>query len=187
MGFTQFTIAYNSIQKIIRKFPEAFRKFGIELDGQAKYPGTKIQKIKGTRTPEDLRSLEWAKKFFAAGKDDAVIVALVDGTRERFRKMLHSSDKYGYLEEIGYRKYPKLWAHLYESYNWAPAYIVSVLKKVLPEAKRRNVTAPAELSDMIIEQFRNQYKSSTADNAAKIRDKMYISLSPDHTAANYCA
>ncbi|CAN5904267.1 hypothetical protein BH11BAC7_BH11BAC7_04460 [soil metagenome] len=199
LGFTQFTARYNTLQNIIRNAPAAFQKYGIELENpEQKYPGTNTIKIKGTNGRNDLRSQEWAIKFYNAGLDNDIIIMQVEGARLRFANLLSKCDPNHYLEQINYKAYPNLWAHIYESNNALPAPFTTAMKIALAQAEKNRVKNPAELSDIIVVEFekaiRNYFtgKKNRAEveqqvaRAQSIRRKMYKVLSSNPDEASYC-
>jgi hypothetical protein len=99
MGFMQWPIAYGKLQNLIARTPEAFRRYGIELDAPRRYAirtrhGTETPiAIKGAQNPSDLRSLDWAKRFYAAGLDADILIEevkltleLINDTKQRHRE-----------------------------------------------------------------------------------------------------
>ncbi|MEU5685852.1 hypothetical protein DEJ48_01375 [Streptomyces venezuelae] len=77
IGFLQLTLQHGKVQKWIDAGPEAFRRFGIEVDRGRTYRWGKStqQAIVGAATKDELRWDGWAERFYLAGLDEAVIVA----------------------------------------------------------------------------------------------------------------
>ena len=81
IGFMQWPLVFGKLQRLIARAPEAFRRYGIELDSGRTYtikrrgyihPFMPIA-LKGVTHPNELRSLEWGKRFFAAGLDPEIV------------------------------------------------------------------------------------------------------------------
>ncbi|MFI1675859.1 DUF2272 domain-containing protein [Streptomyces sp. NPDC020607] len=77
IGFLQLTLQHGKLQEWIDAGPEAFRRFGIEVDRGRTYRWGKTTKraIVGAATKDELRWDGWAERFYLAGLDEAVIVA----------------------------------------------------------------------------------------------------------------
>lgn len=182
MGFTQFTIGANTLQPIIRRAPEAFKKYGIELTG-GQYPGTLLDKIKGTTHPDDLRSAEWAEKFYNAGLNDEIIVALVAETRKRLDDLLVVSDPAGFLKtKFDNHRFPNLWAHIYESNNAAPTSFKKALTAAIDKAIKDKIEDPVKLSALITQKFAKY--SAKARRIAKNMGAGKITVLDDATYCN---
>jgi murein DD-endopeptidase MepM/ murein hydrolase activator NlpD len=154
MGFTQFTIGANTIQPIIERAPAAFKKYGIELVSGEKYPGKKFFKIKGTTRPEELRSFAWAEKFYKAGLDEEIIVALVQETRVRLNALLAEADPSNFLRtKFVNHRFPNFWAHIYESNNAAPTPFKKVLRESIALAIAKKIEDPVKISALITNKF----------------------------------
>ncbi|MEO5642264.1 MAG: M23 family metallopeptidase [Bacteroidia bacterium] len=181
MGFTQFTIGVNTLQRVIRRVPAAYKKYGIELTEGEKYPGTDIDKIKGTTRPGDLRSYEWGEKFYKAGLDEEIIVALIQEARKRLNDLLAYSDPTDFLRtKFANHRFPNLWAHVYESNNAAPSPFKKALKEAITEAIKTRIENPVRLSEMITKKFAKKWhrarhiaKKMHADQITVLDDAAY--------------
>ena len=88
IGFMQWPLVFGKLQRLIARAPDAFRRYGIELDPTRRYsikrsyprPETPIA-LKGVGHPSELRSLNWAKRFYAAGLDPEIVAWEAAGAR----------------------------------------------------------------------------------------------------------
>jgi len=145
MGFMQWTIKFmdnqnpdGKLQRLIRRAPTAFRKYGIELDISRRYIIGEYRPIaiKGARTASALRSLDWAKKFYAAGLDPEIIIAEVKLARE-----VIAESKQRIVNKVGrdflpyYERSAILRALIQETFNNRPVYLYLALKSATTRAK----------------------------------------------------
>ena len=80
-GFKQWTLQFGELQELIGRVPGAFERYGIKLEGQLDFAGTKQDGISGA-TAGELRGAYWAEKFFYAGLDTEIIAAEVQKALE---------------------------------------------------------------------------------------------------------
>lgn len=172
MGFLQLTIKYNDkynpdgkLQRLIKRAPQAFQKYGIELDAARRYRipargGTPYNPvaIKGAQHPQDLRSLEWAKRFYAAGLDPAIIVAqarlaleIIDETKRRLANRVGT----GFLPH--YERSVSLRALIQETFNNRPAYLVTALRNATALAGRTGGVTTERFLDALRKAIRQEY------------------------------
>lgn len=85
-GFMQFTLQHGKMQEWIKLAPEAYRRYGIELDESApRYVWSRRNRsvargqiaIKGVPNKNELRWNGWAQNFYDSGLDDEIIIAEV--------------------------------------------------------------------------------------------------------------
>lgn len=87
IGFMQVTYHTGKLQWLIKKTPEVFKKYGIELDEPNavkeynRYTGYNPP-LKNITNNDDLRWGIWAERFYYAGLDEAVIIAEVELVKE---------------------------------------------------------------------------------------------------------
>lgn len=88
IGFFQLTLLHGKVQDLIRSAPDAFRRYGIELDEGRTYKigGNTPVAIKGAATANELRWGIWADRFYRAGLDDDVIVAECEDGKQRLSR-----------------------------------------------------------------------------------------------------
>lgn len=133
MGFVQLTFIHNKIQELIRKVPDSFSKYNIELDDQRplyQVPNTsyKIQWIKNVYALSELRTEIWARRFYAAGLEDPVIVAQVGHIQDKIRTIIGYTN--GYLNRFKDNlSCLPLWGFIAESHNSRPAILKSAIKE----------------------------------------------------------
>jgi peptidoglycan hydrolase-like protein with peptidoglycan-binding domain len=181
MGFIQLTIRYYELAQVIKQAPDGFRKHGIELDPGRKYfPDEKNSiAIKNAPNIEDLRSLEWAKRFFKAGLEDDVIVAQIQVGRRILQTIRSRFDKNNYLDRFN-DQYPNLWAFIYEAHNSRPAPLNQALRHAIAKASAASTTDPIAFGKILIEQLKQttaayyskQSYTSDAQKQKKIADEL---------------
>lgn len=181
MGFIQLTIRYYELAQVIKQAPEAFRKHGIELDPVRKYfPEEKNSiAIKNAPNIEDLRSLEWAKRFFKAGLEDDVIVAQIQVGRRILQTIRSRFDKKNYLDRFN-DQYPNLWAFIYEAHNSRPAPFNQAFSNAIGKASAASISDAVQFGKILMDQLKQtttayyskqQYKTE-AQKQKKIADEL---------------
>ena len=85
IGWFQLTLQHGKLQDLIRLAPDAFRRYGIEVDEGRTYTvgDEKPVAIRGAATAGELRWNGWADRFYRAGLDAEVIRAEVADGRKR--------------------------------------------------------------------------------------------------------
>lgn len=124
------------LQMLIQLAPDAFKKYGIELSGTAikwydkKKKLQQVASLKGLNNLSELRSLDWAKKFYCAGLDEEVLEAQVKLVLFVLEMSLYTMQiKIGSDYFVHYYKSsPALRGLIQEAYNNRPAYLVAALK-----------------------------------------------------------
>jgi phosphatidylserine/phosphatidylglycerophosphate/cardiolipin synthase-like enzyme len=183
MGFLQFTIRYGELQRVIARAPDAFRKYGIELEPNGIYlvGEDKSRAIKNAPDIQELRSIDWAIKFYKAGLDDDVVKAQVDEARNIMETFLRKDDPRHYLDR--YReKEPRLWAFIFEAHNSRPAPLDVALQNAIRKAVDQNLDDALQFEKLLIEELRNstaayygspkiQYKSEE-DKVKRIKEEL---------------
>jgi phosphatidylserine/phosphatidylglycerophosphate/cardiolipin synthase-like enzyme len=183
MGFLQFTIRYGELQRVIAKAPDAFRKYGIELDSTGIYvvENDRSRAIKNAPDIHELRSIDWAVKFYKAGLDDEVVKAQVYEARNIMDTFLKKDDPRHYLDR--YReKEPRLWAFIFEAHNSRPAPLDDALQKTISKATDMNIDDALQFEKLLIEELRQstaayygspkiQYKTEE-DKVKRIKEEL---------------
>lgn len=152
MGFMQWTILYGELQSFISRASGAFKKYGIELSGRYKFrtrrkkgDGTyywhewTVAGIKGASDKDDLRSLEWAMKFYRAGLDPDVLRAEAEFALEKLKEhkiRIVKNKKVGTSFLPYYGKSASLRALIHETFNNRPAYLYDALGRVAVQIKK---------------------------------------------------
>ena len=147
-GFLQWPILYDNkhggkLQRLIALAPDAFAKYGIELDldrrwgfrrGEATY--TSIP-FKGVRYAKELRSREWAERFYRAGIDPDIIVAEVQLALQVIEEAKQKiASRIGNYFLPHYQKSNALRALIQESFNHRPSWLRRALATAIQRAKR---------------------------------------------------
>jgi len=167
MGFMQWTIKYTDnyyrdgkLQRLIQRAPAAFRKYGIELDTPRRYIIGEYKPLafKGAQFARDLRSLDWAKRFYAAGLDPDVIIEEVKMALEVIEE-----SKRRITNRVGrdflpyYERSAVLRALVQETYNNRPAYLYEALKRAIARAKQRAEATTEQFLDLVRAAIREVY------------------------------
>jgi uncharacterized protein YcbK (DUF882 family) len=178
MGFEQLTVGWGSMQELIRDAAAAFRRYGIEVEptrtyrlGPADRP-RQMPAIVGAAAPADLRSLEWAKRFWAAGLDDDVIIAEVERSRRRTAEAKRRmQDKVGNGFLRYYDDSPVLRALLREGWNNRPAYVYAALDRALKHAGQSGGVTTERFLELTSQALIEVYQQNEKDGqgAAKAR------------------
>lgn len=157
MGFIQFTLRSNELVQLIKSAPLAFKNNGIELDPSRKYQwgNDSVVAIKNAAAVSDLRSIEWAKRFFAAGLEDDVIIMQIKIGQDHMVKIRNRNDPGGYLNRYNDR-HPNLWAFIYESFNSRPAILHVALSKAIQKATSTGINDPTQFVNLLYSTLKNQ-------------------------------
>ncbi|HVO72637.1 MAG TPA: S8 family serine peptidase, partial [Ignavibacteriaceae bacterium] len=166
IGFRQFTFIHNNIHEWINKAPEAFKRYGIEIDNsQPSYSikrttGTyTVKRIKGADNPEDLRWNGWAQRFYYAGLDYEVITAEFQLAKEFFARELgrlknflkNSPDDFKKFMDF-YNQNGHIRAFFHELNNAAPSRVPSLTSKAI------NKTALGQNDEQFLQTFYHTVK-----------------------------
>jgi len=187
MGFMQWTIKYNDryspngkLQRLIERAPVPFRRYGIELAttryqiyaGKDKKTGKTLYytplAIKGASTPEDLRSLEWARRFYTAGLDADIIIAEVNLALEILKE-----DKQRIMNRVGrsflqyYERSPILRALIHETFNNRPVYLYQALKQAIVRANTAGSVTTDQFLELVRTAIREVYRQREKEAGLK--------------------
>jgi hypothetical protein len=144
VGFMQWTLKYRKLHQWIALAPQAFRRYGIELESTRQYTFSSTHKEKaivGAARAADLRSPEWGVRFYMASLDlDAVTV--------EYRRALEVSndvrrsivDPHGTAVVAHYNSSPVLRALVQETHNNRPAYMKQAMKNAASKANTDTAT-----------------------------------------------
>jgi hypothetical protein len=144
VGFMQWTLKHRRLQQWVALAPEAFRRYGIELEPVRKYHFSQTHSEKaivGAAGPVDLRSPEWGVRFYFASLDlDAIVVeyrrALLFSTEVR-RTIV---DPHGAAVTAHYNSSPILRALIQETHNNRPVYMKQAMKALASKANTDTAT-----------------------------------------------
>jgi hypothetical protein len=136
LGFMQYTLA-GELQELIDSAPAAFARYGIGLGPNMplrRSGGTEsVKGIQGVTDLQELRSLEWAGKFFRAGLDWEIIAAEVDKAKADFAAITtHDLGGVGGIPELNT---PRVKAIIFELHNNRPVYVPAVVAAAAKEIK----------------------------------------------------
>jgi hypothetical protein len=180
MGVMQWPIAYGKLQRLIQRAPEAFRRYGIELDDLRKYRiqtryGTETPiAIKGAQNPSDLRSLEWAQRFYIAGLDPDIIIEevklaleVIEESKRRIVKKVGSD----FLPH--YERSAVLRALVQETFNNRPAYLYVALKRAIERARKMAGGVDTnQFLKLVHEAIREVYREKEPEDGPKKADNL---------------
>jgi len=192
MGFMQWPIVYTDayspdgkLQRLIQRAPEAFRRYGIELDPDRRYrittrSGTYTPiAVKGAVRPSDLRGLDWAKRFYAAGLDVDVIVEeaklalqVIEETKKRIET--HKKYKIGTAFQPYYTRSAVLRALIQETFNNRPVYLLVALERAIARAKRMGEITTSQFLDLTRRAIMEVYRTKEPkDGPSKARNLIH--------------
>jgi hypothetical protein len=178
MGFMQWTIKFGKLQRLIAQGPKAFQRYGIELDQTRRYkmPGNERGElaIKGAETPHDLRSLEWAKRFYAAGLDPEIIVAevklamqIIEETKNHI--INHKKYKIGKALLPYYENSVAVRALVQETFNNRPRYLLVALQNALARTKMKPSIGTEDFLTILRSEVKDVYsKAGEAEKADRL-------------------
>jgi hypothetical protein len=177
IGFMQWPLVFGKLQRLIARAPEAFRRYGIELDSGRTYtiklrgdtdPYLPIA-LKGVTHPNELRSLEWGKRFFAAGLDPEIVareaelaLEIIAEERRKIEKRLDRAIPH-------YDESSPLRALIQETNNHRPAWLRTSLKRAVKRYVSSGASTPAEFLELVRAAIRACYPVEA--RAAAIRNK----------------
>ena len=173
MGFMQWPVAFDKLQRLIQRAPAAFRKYGIELDLNRRY---RIRKkygdltpiaIRGAQEPRELRSLDWAKRFYAAGLDPDVIVEeaklaleVIQESKNKIQKKVGDSFLPYYNQSVALR------ALIQETYNHRPAWLYQILKNAVAKVQSMGGADVSKFMEIFRNELMKFYKAKDMTKSA---------------------
>jgi N-acetyl-anhydromuramyl-L-alanine amidase AmpD len=177
IGFMQWTLQHGKVQEWIRRAPDAFKRFGIELDKSRRYQwgtdNTQIA-IKGAATKEELRWNGWAERFYYAGLDEAAIQAEVELAKEWLQRHLVGLArrlKIDYkLFKIHYDASPWLRGIFQAAYNNKPIAAIIGTQDAVGVAKAGGVTATKDFRKLYADSILAAYKSLNDDGTRVVTE-----------------
>jgi hypothetical protein len=147
VGFMQWTLKYRKLQQWIALAPQAFRRYGIELEPTRKYtfsPTHAERAIVGAARPADLRSREWGLRFFMASLDlDSILLEYLRALEVSNAVRRSIVDPHGAAVIAHYNASPVLRALVQETHNNRPAYMKQAMTNA---ASKANADTPTFLN-----------------------------------------
>jgi hypothetical protein len=138
VGFMQWPLRYGKLQRWIALAPQAFRRYGIELESTRQYtftPKEKEKAIVGATRAVDLRSPEWGVRFYLASLDlDAVIAEYRRAVEVSIEVRRSIVDPHGAAVVAHYNASTVLRALVQETHNNRPTYMKQAMKNVASKA-----------------------------------------------------
>jgi hypothetical protein len=173
IGFMQWPIAFDKLQRLIQRAPEAFRKYRIELDSNKryriprKYGDLTPIAIRGAQEPRDLRSLDWAKRFYAAGLDPDIIVEeaklaleVINESKNKIQKKIGDGFLPYYNQSVALR------ALIQETYNHRPAWLYAILKNAVANAQKMGGVDVGKFMEIFQNELMKYYKAKGMTKSA---------------------
>lgn len=167
-GFKQWTMGHNELQDLIKRAPEAFKRYGIELGGEYNISGKKVPGIKGVSDKEDLRGAYWSYKFYQAGLDLDIIAAEVAKARQDLKEVIATIRKSPHL---GSATGAPL---ILELANNRPAYVNPVVKRTLEKTSKDAAITEEAFMEILVNEivqeyydYEPKYAKSTAEEGMK--------------------
>lgn len=187
IGFKQVVLGHGSLQKLMASAPAGFAKHGITMDTSKRYPkqeGWSVApyQIVGVADVEDLRSPEWAAKFYAASMEPDVVAAMCKLMLAEMAEVSAVSASKGGVN-TSWLDDPTAHAWLLEVNNNRPAYMTIVVTQVAnaPASNREaflDALAAAIIATYVEQEPLLRYKRAkrgkvlTPDQDAALLDKM---------------
>jgi hypothetical protein len=171
VGFMQWTLRYGELQQWIALAPQAFRRYGIELEPTLKYtfsPTDKEKAIVGAARAADLRSQEWGLRFYMATLDlDAAIVEYRRAVEDSKKVRRSIVDPHGAAVVAHYNSSPVLRALVQETHNNRPAYMRQAMKNAASTANTDTATFLDVVRNEIVRIYTAHGEPSKAANLIK--------------------
>ena len=144
VGFMQWTLKFKKLQQWIALAPQAFRRYGIELEPTQQYTFSSTHKEKaivGAVRAADLRSPEWGVRFYMASLDlDAVIAEYLRALEVSNEVRRSIVDPHGTAVVAHYNSSPVLRALVQETHNNRPAYMKQAMRNAASKANTDTAT-----------------------------------------------
>jgi hypothetical protein len=174
IGFMQWPLAFGKLQRLIDRAPAAFRRYGIELDPARRYsikrsypkPETPIA-LKGVGQPHELRSLDWAKRFYAAGLDPEIVAREAELALEVIAEERRKIEKSLRRPIPHYDESSALRALIQETNNHRPAWLREVLKRAVAQYTSSGSSGSARFLELVRASIRSVYPEMARAAARK--------------------
>jgi transposase-like protein len=174
IGFMQWPLVFGKLQRLIARAPDAFRRYGIELDPTRRYSikrsyGTETPiALKGVGHPRELRSLNWAKRFYAAGLDPEIVAREAELALEVIAEERRKIEKSLGRPIPHYDESSALRALIQETNNHRPAWLKEVLKRAVAQYTRSGASDAARFLDLVRATIRSVYPEKARAAASKM-------------------
>ncbi len=174
IGFMQWPLVFGKLQRLIARAPDAFRRYGIELDPTRRYSikrsyGTETPiALKGVGHPRELRSLNWAKRFYAAGLDPEIVAREAELALEVIAEERRKIEKSLGRPIPHYDESSALRALIQETNNHRPAWLKEVLKRAVAQYTRSGASGAARFLDLVRATIRSVYPEKARAAASKM-------------------
>jgi hypothetical protein len=164
IGFMQWPLVFGKLQRLIARAPDAFRRYGIELDPTRRYsikrsyprPETPIA-LKGVGHPRELRSLNWAKRFYAAGLDPEIVAREAELALEVIAEQRREIEKSLRRPIPHYDESSALRALIQETNNHRPAWLKELLKRAIAQYTSSGASGAAHFLELVRASIRSFY------------------------------
>lgn len=189
IGFKQVVLGHGSLEKLMVSAPAGFAKHGLTVDTSKRYPKRKEwshspHQIVGAPDAEDLRSPEWAAKFYAASMEPDVVAAMCKLMLAEMAEVSATTASKGGAN-TNWLDDPTAHAWLLEVNNNRPAYMTIVVTQVAnaPATDRDaflDALAAAIIATYVEQEPLLHYKRAkrgkvlTPDQDAALLDKMKL-------------
>lgn len=173
IGFMQWPLAFGKLQRLIARASEAFRRYGIELDPTRTYSikrsyGTETPiALKGVSHPSELRSLEWAKRFYAAGLDPEIVAREAELALEIIAEERRKIEKNLGRTIPHYGESSALRALIQETNNHRPAWLRTLLKRAVARYTSSGASTADQFLAMVRDAVREVYPEMARAAAKK--------------------
>jgi hypothetical protein len=174
IGFMQWPLVFGKLQRLIARAPDAFRRYGIELDPTGRYSikrsyGTETPiALKGVGHPRELRSLNWAKQFYAAGLDPEIVAREADLALEVIAEERRKIEKSLGRPIPHYDESSALRALIQETNNHRPAWLKEVLKRAVAQYTSSGASGAAHFLELVRATIRSVYPEKARAAASKM-------------------
>jgi hypothetical protein len=181
VGFKQVVLGYASLEKMMVKAPAGFAKHGLQLDFSKTYKKSgwsNPHQIVGCPDVEELRSPEWAIKFYHASMEPDVIGAMCELLAHEQGIVNKSIDQEGGVNE-DYFDDATAQSWLLECYNNRPAFTAKAIARAGKKAAASRDAFLDMLSDAIIETYVVEEPKLAFNKAKKAAEKKGTKLTAE--------
>lgn len=151
VGFKQVVLGHGSLEKLMNRAAAGFAKHGLRLDSSRKYKrqsgwSQAPHQIQGCEDAEELRTPEWAIKFYHAGMEPDVI----EGQCELALRELGHVQKTAKQQAKGvvYFQDPTAEAWLLETKNNRPAFMTKAVSRAVADGAGKAASRDAFLDTL---------------------------------------
>ena len=173
IGFMQWPLVFGKLQRLIARAPDAFRRYGIELDPTRRYSfkrsyGTETPiALKGVGQPHELRSLNWAKRFYAAGLDPEIVAREAELALEVIAEERRKIEKSLGRPVPHYDESSALRALIQETNNHRPAWLKTLVKQAVAQYTSSGASDATRFLELVRASIRSVYPEMARAAARK--------------------